>query len=512
MKQFDTFISAISSYTLAGLNGLLDYPVSKKARQANWVWIGLLFLSGILLWGFVFNWGSFPFNFHDWLDVSAPRFTILQDALTHGELPLHSGSKYNLGGVTSRFMSIPDAFLSPQLVFLSILNFEQFALFDTLLLFALGFWGLLKIRKKFSLSPLAFAVLFSLFNFNGHIVAHLSVGHETWGGYFLFPWFILLMFDMLEGDHSWKWVAKVSVLLFVIFLQGSYHQFVWLLFFLGFFAFSKKENFLPVFKAAVFSVLLSLVRILPPALEANAFDSKYYGGYLTLLDQWQSMISIQAPGVYNSSSLLAVPLGGWEFTLYVGIIGTLFLLYFGIYRWLRSREDGSHYYALILPLVGLSLLSLNQVFAWVRQVPFPLFSGERVSARMISVPFAFILVFAVVEFQHWLGRLRRNIPLVQISIVGLVIASWHDLWENLRTWNILSIYNAFPHGMAFTNTWVVANDYGDAAYTSAIAVGAAVSLLSMAALAVLVWLEQRQSIPEPDILGMGLSTVTSNRR
>jgi hypothetical protein len=505
MKLFETISNRLVSWVKSGWKLLSEYPASTKARWVSGVILALLFLTGVFSWGSFFRWGRYPMDFQDWLDVSAPRFFFLRSAVIHLQLPLHMTEKSLLGGVTTRYMSIPDAFLSPQLFLLRYLSVERFIFLDIVGMYALGFTGLLWLRKRFSLSLAAFAILFFLFNFNGHIVAHLSIGHETWGGYFLFPWFVVLMLDLLDGDHSWLWVGKVAGLLFIILLQGSYHQVVWALFFLGFISIAKKGCFIPAAEAAVATVLLGAVRFLPVTLEAGAFDQTYHGGFLGLDALWGALVTPRAADSYVSSTLYYKQLGGWEFTIYIGLAGALFLAFFGVYRWLARRDGERRYHALLVPILGLTILTLHAVFAALRGLPFPLFSGERVPARIISVPFVFLLVLAVVEFQRWLDEDRASVLPRAAVFTGVIVLSIHDLWENLFTWSILKAQPLFEHGIMFYNKWVVANDYKDTLYIHTLIVGAAVSMVCLVGLLGLAWWERRRSrvlcvaIPEKTI-------------
>ena len=86
---------------------------------------------------------------------------------------------------------------------------QAFVLVDVWIFFSAGFAGLLLIRRHFNWSLVAFSGVFLLFLFNGHILAHYSVGHFTWGPYFLFPLVALLVFRFLDGDDSWRSVACV---------------------------------------------------------------------------------------------------------------------------------------------------------------------------------------------------------------------------------------------------------------------------------------------------------------
>ncbi len=468
-------------------------PAGEKDRWINWAVLGLLGLLGAAWWGAFYNWGRFPMDFQDWIAVSAPRFFFLRDAAINLVLPLHVTDSSLLGWVTTRYMSLPDAFLSPQAFLLRFISVERWIFLDILGMYLLGFLGLLWLRRKFKLSLAAFTVLFLLFNFNGHFVAHLSIGHETWGGYFLFPWFVALVIGLLEGERGWGWVSKVAGLLFITLLQGSYHQFAWELFFLGFLSIAKKGLFLPALKAAVAAVLLAAVRLLPVTLEAGAFDNTYHGGYLSLADMWKGFTSLQAPDQYISSPLFLKSLGGWEFTIYVGLGGALFLGFFGIFRWWSAapRGDERRYHALILPVLGLAVLSMNGVFGALRSVPFPLLSGERVPARILSLPFVFVLVMAAVYFQRWLEQDGTSRAL-RLAVAGGTIAfALHDLWENLSIWNVKRVQGLFDHEIMIYNKWVVANDYNDQAYIQMLIVGAVVSGIVLAVLLGLAWRERR---------------------
>ena len=120
----------------------------------------LLFLCLILLaligWGVFLNFGDIPFDFHDWAEVNAPRIVFLKDAIEKGELPLHMPDSSALRGVTDRYFALPDIIISPQVLLLRWLTVGQFILVHTWLMIVLGFFGMLRLRKRFSLSLLSF--------------------------------------------------------------------------------------------------------------------------------------------------------------------------------------------------------------------------------------------------------------------------------------------------------------------------------------------------------------------
>lgn len=462
-----------------------------QTRWITWIWLGALYLAGVVLWGYYFSWGRFSLNFHDWAQITGPRLAFLKDALAKGLLPLHISNPSALGSITDRFLAIPDQILSPQVILLLILPIGVFVTGHVLLLYSLGFGGLLWLRRKFSLSPFAFIILFFLFNFNGHILAHLAVGHATWGGYFLFPWFAILVFQLVEGKRGWIWIAKMALLLFIIFLQGSYHQFVWALLFLALLAVAKREYFLTAGGGALFAVLLSLVRILPPAGLVGNFTNEFYSGYINLADLWKALITILPTEAKTHSFLIATPLSYWEVNLYVGLGGAVFLLYFGIWRWLSDRSIHSEYQRLALPVLGLVVISMGQIFSVIRLVPIPLLDGERVSTRIISLPLVFILIFAVIYFQAWLDQPHRNASLFTIFISMMIIIGLNDLWENFKVWRVATAALTFKEKLFDPQSWMVAN-HPDPDYFGLLLVGAALSLISLGVLFLLSRRSHRQ--------------------
>ena len=152
------------------------------------------YTSGGCLYGGDCELGQRPRRFSRLGDHFRPRLAFLREAILRAELPLHLSAPAVEDGVTLRFLSSPDQILSPQIFLLPWLDIGHFVLLQDFLLFSLGFWALLLLSRRFELSLLAFTILFTLFNFNGHILAHASVGHANWAGYFLFAAFAVLIF------------------------------------------------------------------------------------------------------------------------------------------------------------------------------------------------------------------------------------------------------------------------------------------------------------------------------
>ena len=474
--------------------------IAQKSITLTWACLLALFLGGAYLWVVFIQRGASRMNYTDWAAITGPRLTLVQDAIHQGTLPFHSAHNSALKG-TTRYFSVPDVFASPQFILLGFLTIEQFTIVNTLLLYGLGFWGLLRIRSRYHLSLLPFSLLFLLVNFNGEILAHFTVGHVTWWSNFLFSWLILWILDVVQDGGGWKWVLKTSLLLLVIFLQGGYHQFIWSLFFLGLIGLSYPRFFLLMLKTAVAAVGLSLVRLLPILLEAGNFQPANYGGYPDLLSIWTNLV-VPAQPLASQPVIVQnyfLTLNSWELSLYVGLLGAIFLLGFGAFYLLKDQQRPS-LARLLLPCTGMLLLSMGLIFSYLRTyLPLPLFTGERVATRIIILPFMTVLVLAAIECQRWLDS--HPGPVLQWLFVAGLALEVNDLAINFQTWRTSNSARQFLPKVFNPALWTVANNYQDTAYLNALAAGLVLSLLSLAALIILSRREKRSHLPDvlPDL-------------
>lgn len=476
------FVYKVKGYASSLIDDLFLPERSANHPRLATAWLIFLYTGGIVLWNQFYQGGSFNFNFHDWSDLAIPRLLFLKNALARGLLPLHISGLPALGNVTDRYLAVPNTLISPQALLLGILSAGEFVFTNTILMYSLGFLGLLWFRRRFSLSPLAFAILFILFNFNGHILAHLSVGHESWSAYFLYAPFAALVLKLLDGDHSWAWIGKTSGLLLFMFMQGAFHQFIWLLLFLGLIGASSWRSIPTILKASTFAGLLSLFRLLPPALLTTRFEDSYafMGGYPTVTDLLQSLFILKPPGTYVNPPYSIAVTGYWEFDLYIGLIGVAFIAFFGIYRWIKNHKEGMQYYELVIPMLILLVFSLGSVFKVLHDSPIPFFKGERVSARMVIIPFIFLLIVATIGFQRWLDEHRLNF-VAQGGLLIILGGEVHDLWEHFTLWSIANVAPTFNvNSLAYT-AWFTHN-HVDIPYTRALELGLAGSAFAAIAL------------------------------
>jgi len=470
-----------------GFSALVEaFFLPAQGRAFAWLdrlWSAALYLLGLLHWCFFLNWGNIPFDLHDWLDTGA-YFSFLRQAALTNQLPLHIGSALT---TTDRYLARPDTLISPQAYLLRFLEPGPFTLVNVLILYSVGFVALLLLKKRYSLAPAAFTALFALFNFNGHITAHYAVGHSEWTGYFFLPFFVLLILKALEGEKpGWRWVLLVSLTLFAITLQGAFHFFLWCLIFLLAWGVFSPKYLVPVLKAIAFSLLLSLFRLLPPAIEFVGGGKAFISGFPTVTDLFAALVVLKYP-----AEALAGPfksLGWWEVDTYVGLIGLAFLLYFGVYRTWRGQ---SPLRTLLAPIAVVTFLSIGQVYAAINHLPVPLADSERVAARFLIVPVVALIILAAANFQEFLAERGRRSLSERIFGLGLLILMAHDLFQHSRIWRVTNMYQLFPSTPAGIQSSVI--NHPDPAYVTALAVGAAGSLLTLTVLLILSLRERRQA-------------------
>ncbi|HVP20242.1 MAG TPA: hypothetical protein VMS73_00115, partial [Anaerolineaceae bacterium] len=179
-------------------------------------------------------------------------------------------------------------------------------------------------------------------------------------------------FRLLEGDHSWPWTALMAILLFIIWLQGSYHQFAWLLVLLAAMAVFIPRTFWTILKTGLITCLVCAFRILPAILAYGSYKQTFINGYPSLFSVWDALVNVPDPlhYTYFNGNMLGDAVGVWELTSFVGLLGAVFLIYFGIYRGLLHRQ--SPYRSLLIPLGIIFLLTLGSIFKLVIALPIPL--------------------------------------------------------------------------------------------------------------------------------------------
>jgi hypothetical protein len=474
------------------LDALFDPSREPGSRWLVRAWLSGLFLSGLFTWAYFFAFGAAALDFHDWADITIPRLAFMQQALTAGELPLHLSLSNALHGVTERYLTIPDVVTTPQTLLLLVMPISRFVIADVLIHYSIGFAGLLLVRRYFDWSLYTFSVVFLLVLFNGHILAHYSVGHFTWGAYFLFPIAGLLVFRFLDGDDSWRSVAQFAAIMFYMVLAGGQHHMTWiLLLLLALLPFCWSRAWWIV-AVAVSSVLLSAVRLLPPALELESFRRSglftSVTGYPSVWHLLESLVRLrrETPGAVPGlpANLQYFDQNHWEFNVYIGAVGAAFVAC-GVYQWLRAESP--RYRQLVVPMFAVVALSMGSVLRIVRWSGVPLLQGERATSRMFGLVLVLLVIVAAGFVDRYLrasGQTWRQRALAGAALVFLVL----DISASVRLERV-----AISSGLFGPSAFNASNlaHRADPAYVAVLAAGLAITIATAATLTVLTRREAR---------------------
>jgi len=469
------------------VTALFEPECEEEIRYLTIIWLGTLYFLGIFLWGYFLGWRLVPLDYSDWGVITLPRLDAVRDALYYGQIPFHLKDVSSLHGI-DRFFSLPDVITTPQMVLLRFISLQSFILIDVFIHYSIGFAGLFWFRRKYNLSLVGFSLLVGLFSFNGYILLHYIVGHFSWAGYFLFPTFFALMVKFIEESPSWKWVAQVSFLMFYMVLAGSEHHFLWLMLFLAALCIVEFRKIFWGFAAILFSGLVSAVRLLPPAFSTSAFYAMGMKGgifsYPNLYSLFEMMLKYHIPGKNADYEL---PYIYWEYTLYIGIIGTIFLVVFGLllglWSSLKANKPGRTFRKFIIPTLFLLFLSFGKNYELLRSTGITIFYGERVVSRMIAVPFVVWVIFSAINFQSWLDKKPRflYIPLLLTSFFV-----FYQLVDHIIVWQVNNAREAFGKvsfeqsllGLSSSLAGNSINNHPDPVYFMVLGIGLGITLLA----------------------------------
>jgi hypothetical protein len=282
-----------------------------------------------------------------------------------------------------------------------------------------------------------------LFTLNGYITSHLAVGHVMWGGYFFLPWFFLILIKMSERENSTSAGAlDLAIVLFLIMMQGSLHLFVQCLLYLALFAVFRPRHLRVIASAIFVTGILNFYRLFPAVISFREHDLYFQSGYPTIRDMFDAFTMIKYPSIDMIGGLTGA-LYWWDLDVFVGVIGLMFIFYFGIYRAFATENIGPRFADFDLPNFAMAIFATSHFFSWIGNLPIPLASVERVPSRFLIFPVVALLIFSSVRldrtFRKWPGIRAFHF----LAICGL-IQTYFELVTHMRYWNIQSINSTLP--------------------------------------------------------------------
>jgi len=410
-----------------GFRTTLSSLFTSPSTAPRYLAISLLVVAGLLHWRAFFGPEPLAFDFEDWPKERC-YLNILREAITTHTVPLHMDANLQM---TQRFLALPETMLAPHFVLLKWMTNQQFVAFHSGLMCLIGLAGCWILARRYDWSAFTLLVFGSIFSFNGFITCRLAVGHFMWAGYYFFPWMLLATLRLMNEPRIVRRWLELSVVVFSLFLTGSFHLAVWWMLFLGVLALARPKLLLPIGAALALGGVLGLFRIAPAAITFGGVHREFGTGYPDLLLLWRAFVSpliYDTPFVQTSTAAL----GWWEFDHFVGLPAVLFVLWFALKPLnIASDNDDVDYSALLVAAGTLAIFSLSRFYAPIANAPLPLFNAERVSTRFISVAFVVLLFCAAQRFNRYATRLSAG---WQALAVGLLFQTGIELAGHSAAW------------------------------------------------------------------------------
>lgn len=447
-----------------------------RAARLDTALVALTLLACLLGWLGFWNFGQLALNAQDW-PKEAYYLDVLRQSLLDFGLPFYV--PVDLQG-TTRFLAIPEWPLSPQILLLPLLANGTFFMVNCLLLWLVGVYGCFRLRREHALDTVSFVAFLLLFTFNGHIVAHLAVGHSMWVGYFLSPFVLLHILRFAGGDGSTGNALALAIWLAAMMFQGAFHltiYFAMLLAAVGLTTGSLQLRGRLIFVAAVAVAtgLLGAVRVLPAFAAFQEADQAFISGYPgpgVLLD---GLAALGQPGYPQLGGFSGFGLGWWEYDAYVGPAGLVALLVFAT-RHLASGEDHAMRAVAGAGLV-LVVLSFGEVVYLLGLAGVPVIGQERVPSRILVAPLLCLMLAAARGYTGFAaGRPRSMAPFaaVGVALIAGGLATHALVWRVAAleetpesVWQIAPAVPAPDAG--YERLWVIALCLSGAAWTGAFA-------------------------------------------
>lgn len=463
-------IMTVIAQTREALDAILFHdPATNIQRRIHSALLLLLFLTGIAHWVGFFNGGELALTAYDWIKEDAYLDT-LRAAQVNAEIPWRWNTAFYHD--TRDFLANPETILTPDILLLRWLPNGLFILLHVLLFYSIGFLACMLIANRLNISLAPFSAFWLLFNFNGHLTAHLGVGHLQWAGYFLLPVFFLVLSGLIQAQRGPRSKAGIypltmGLLLGLLFLNGSFHFAIFCTMFM-LIALCWRMTMAPgVAIAILIGGLLGFGRLLPALLWIPSRDLLYagYPSFGTLID---AMTMLRGHELMVPDELYT-PSTWWELDLYLGFTGTTISI---IALIAVSRRKAPSDLLPIFAAAGVLLLfSLGHVYTLIQQLPVPFADVERVPTRFIVMP----LVLALILVMKGLDELLCAWP--KITKPGLLIALpfiGYELYLHSSYWRVGRIEST--HAQVTKPILSIASD-PDTAYALSIGLGWLVSVV-----------------------------------
>lgn len=499
-----------------GIKMIEQIPKNKTNKTTKYILI-LLFFIGIVHWlGFFYlthpllGEGGFRgeiappnslieskvFTMHDW-PLHFQLSNVVKEALRTGTLPFHVPNLGKLYPVENRFMGAPCWSMWPQILLLLKLDSLAFFVIDLLLMYSIGFYGCMLIRRYYQLGLIPFTFLFLLFNFNGFFVAKFSAYGPFNLGYFLLPFLFLLMLKVVEPkslsrEKQIGCGILMGFILTAMFLQGSAHYFAHAITFILIWGIVNYKLWKTTLSSLIVASLTSAVRVLPVAVTVGFGANPRFYDYGQYSYPWSFIVALVATKTHLSKPYFA----WWEYSLYIGWIGLAALLYFGFWGNYKKRDWAQFkgWGAMAIPCLIMVIISFRRFKQYIIPNFIPLLNSTGNPMRYMIFPLLITIIIAAINMQGFINKYGRRRQ-VKYLLVVMLIAMAGFLFNHSRLWRLHRVQNEFDRVVA-NHLWgtkspsqvilSIVNNMSDTIYIYSFWVGLAISIVAF--ILVLWWL------------------------
>lgn len=398
-------------------------------RWQGWMLLGL-YAAGFAHWVFFFS------NPHgpglsvcaggDWA-LASNYYDIIRESVRTGQIPW----VMDFAHYSNRFLGLPETPLSPQYLLTLLFSDPVFNVVNLVVLYSCCFAGLVALRREYRLSPLPFAFLFLVYNFNGYLVSRAGVGHFMWFGYFFMPFAHLFLLRLIREPEGERHGIALAWMLALMLLQGSFHLFVWWAMFLCILVVLHPPLWIALGRVLMLSLGLGLFRFAPGAV--SLWDTKlaFVTGYPDVPAFLDALTVVRNVDWLEELSRFR-SLHWYEFDCYVGLSGLLLLGYFGVVR--ADRKNPALRVLCFASLV-MVVLCFGKILETLGTLPIPLVSSQRIASRLVVLPLTTCAVLAAIRMEQWLRARPRGYA--QRSLLALLVLSLaHDLYQHSAAWRV----------------------------------------------------------------------------
>ncbi len=434
----------------------------------------------VVAWVALFDFGRAPLTTFDWPKEVASH-TVLREAVRTLTVPLHSSARFQ---ETHRFLANPELPLSPQLVALGALDVGTYFMANTALLAVVGTVGCALLAAQMHLGALGTAALMLLLGWNGHVVAHLAVGHSMWTGAFFVPWVLWSLFGLLAACAPVRstralrtWAPRLAVSLALAMAQGAFHMTSWLLGTVVLTALVRPRAAGPLFASIFGFAALSANRIVPAVVAFAGMRRPANPGFKNAEILLAAITERRPHSTPNVDGVC-----WWELDAYLGTTGLVVVTTLALVGYLRGSKLDR---ALQPAALFFGVFAMGELWSPVANLPIPFANAERGPSRFFLVPLVLACVAAVREGDRLLRATRfpraaTAVACALLAQVGVDLARHAWLWRipqaDEPTW-------AFEAARAITRH--------DPEYVRALALGWSISAVAWGLLAARAWPRRR---------------------